>query len=147
MTRGRHHNDAYITIAGEQIAVDVFADAIGRSWIDQPALARQVELTGANSARPGALSPEYLRSLFEQRAQLTKKLARLDADLAQLPYDLDRADLWLASSKGDLKNAREQLQEALDTIAEHDRPFRRRGHENVIARAHQIGRASCRERV
>ena len=51
MTRGRHHNDAYIVTTGEQTALDVFGESISRSWIDQPAHARQTELAGHTKAQ------------------------------------------------------------------------------------------------
>ena len=102
MTRGRHHNDAYIVTTGEDTALDIFADAIGRSWIDRPALARQAELAGHNPHRPGTLPPEELRSLLDQQAQLTATLDQLRTDLDELPgqrrwtrHDLDRAQQHL----------------------------------------------------
>ncbi len=137
MTRGRHHNSAYITTSGEQTAVDVFADAIGRSWIDQPALARQAELSETNRQRPGTLAPSHLRELYEQRAQLTNTLDRLDDDLAELPGRLHRAKTSLAGARDKLDTATARLQGAFDTVAERDRPFRRRGHEQAIADAHR----------
>jgi len=87
LTRGRHHNDAYITATGEQTAVDVFAESLTRSWIDQPALARQAELSGANAHRPGTLPDHELRTLFDQRAQIVGTLTQLDGDLHWLPRD------------------------------------------------------------
>ena len=135
MTRGRHHNDAYIVTTGEDTALDVFADAIGRSWIDRPALARQAELAGHNRHRPGTLPTEELRSLLDQQAELTATLDQLRADLDELPrqrqwtrHDLDRA-------QQQLDNSTARLQTAFDTLAQHDRPFRRRGHEGEIANA------------
>ncbi len=137
MTRGRHDNSAYITTPGEQTAVDVFSDAIGRTWIDQPALARQAELTGTSRQRPGTLAPARLRELYEQRALLTETLNRLDTELAELPGQHNRAKTSLAGAKDGLDAATAKLQGAFDTVAERDRPFRRRGHEKAIADAHR----------
>ncbi len=137
MTRGRHHNDAYIVTTGEDTALDVFADAISRSWIDRPALARQAELAGHNRHRPGTLPPEELRSLLDQQAQLTATLDQLRNDLDELPRDYQwaRHDLDRAKQQHETTTAR--LLAARDTIAQHDRPFRRKGHENAIRDAHR----------
>ena len=137
MTRGRHHNDAYIVTTGEDNALDVLADAITRSWIDRPAVARQAELAGHNRHRPGTLPPEELRSLLGQQAQLTATLDQLRADLDELPRDYrwTRHDLDRAKQQHETTTAR--LQAAHDTIAQHDRPFRRKGHETAIRDAHR----------
>ena len=49
LTRGRHSDDAYIATTGEVDAVDVFRESMARSWIDQPAHARQSELADHRS--------------------------------------------------------------------------------------------------
>ena len=135
MTRGRHHNDAYIATTGEDSALDMFADAITRSWIDQPALARQTELAGHNRHRPGTLPAHELQSLLAQQAQLTATLTQLRDDLDTLPRDLSWAQDERRSAVATLDQSRDRLQRAFDTLAEHDRPFRRRGHELDIAHA------------
>lgn len=136
MTRGRNHNDAYIATIGEDTALDIFADAMTRSWIDQPALARQAELAGHNRHRPGTLPPEELRSLLGQQAQLTSTLDQLRTDLDELPRDYQWARHDLERVKQQLESTTARLQAAHDTIARHDRPFRRKGHENAIRNAH-----------
>jgi len=137
MTRGRHNNDAYIITSGEDTALDVFADAIGRSWIDQPALARQAELAGHNRHRPGTLAGPDLRTLLDQQAQLTATLDQLRTDLEDLPlqYQWAREDRDQARKEVDVSAAR--LQTAHDTIAQRDRPFRRKGHEVQIRNANR----------
>ena len=135
MTRGRHHNDAYIATTGEDTALDIFADAITRSWIDQPALARQAELAGQNRHRPGTLPAAELQRLLARQAQLTATLTQLRDDLDALPRDLHWAQKEHRSAVGALDESRDRLQRAFDTLAQHDRPFRRRGHELDIAHA------------
>jgi len=135
MTRGRHHNDAYIATTGEDTALDIFTDSITRSWIDQPALARQAEIAGQNRHRPGTLPPEELRTLLDQRARLTDTLTQLSDDLDSLPRDLGWAQEERRSAVAALDQSRDRLQRAFDTLAAHDRPFRRRGHEADIAQA------------
>ena len=44
MTRGREGNHAYVVTDDNRTAVDVLTQAIGRDWIDQPAVARRTEL-------------------------------------------------------------------------------------------------------
>ena len=43
LTRGRSTNEAFVTITGEQIAAEVVADAVARTWIDQPATAQRLD--------------------------------------------------------------------------------------------------------
>jgi len=135
MTRGRHHNDAYIVTNGEDTAVDIFANSVVNNWIDRPAVARQAELVGTDWHRPGTLPAHELQALLGQQAQLTATLAQLRTDLTELPRDhawtveqRDRAQAGLAATRG-------RLQDATDTLAQLDRPFRRRGHETEIRNA------------
>ncbi|GBD83813.1 multifunctional conjugation protein TraI [bacterium BMS3Abin02] len=44
MTRGRHANHAYVVVDDDQTALDVLTQALGRDWIDQPAITRRTEL-------------------------------------------------------------------------------------------------------
>jgi conjugative relaxase-like TrwC/TraI family protein len=137
MTRGRHHNDAYIVTNGETTALDVFADAVSQSWIDRPALARQAELVGTNRHRPGTLPANELRTFLDQKAQLSATLDQLRTDLKELPrqYQVTMHERDEATTQ--LENARSRLDAAHDTIAQHDRPFRRKGHETEISHAHR----------
>jgi len=136
MTRGRHHNDAYIVTNDQDTALDIFAASIANNWIDRPAVARQAELVGINRHRPGTLPAHELQTLLGQQAQLTATLTQLRTDLAELPRDhawtveqRERAQTELAATRG-------RLQDATDTLAQFDRPFRRRGHETEIRNAH-----------
>ncbi len=137
MTRGRHHNDAYIVTDGEQSAVDVFAAAVTQSWIDQPALARQAELAGHNPHRPGTLPAVELQELFVRREELTGTLKQLDEALESLPGQRERERRELGATEAHLAETTGELQDAFDTLAQYDRPLRRRGHQVDIQRAHQ----------
>ncbi len=44
MTRGRYANHAYVVSDENQTAVDVLTQAIGRDWIDQPAITRRTDV-------------------------------------------------------------------------------------------------------
>ncbi|MCL1693291.1 MAG: relaxase domain-containing protein [Actinomycetia bacterium] len=44
MTRGRDANHAYVAVEDNETALDVLAQAVGRDWIDQPAVARRAQL-------------------------------------------------------------------------------------------------------
>ena len=143
MTRGRHHNDAYIPTNGQHTAVDIFADSIANSWIDRPAVARQTELAAQateidSQHRPGTLPRHELRNLFEQRAALTRTLGQLDHDLKHLSNEHQRTLEQRKQPQSLARKLDAELQTARQTLAEHDRPLRRRGHETEIAEAQRI---------
>jgi len=52
MTRGRESNHAYVVVDDNQTALDVLTQAIGRDWIDQPAVARRAQLDPRSRLRP-----------------------------------------------------------------------------------------------
>jgi len=135
LTRGRHHNDAYITTTGEQTAVDVFADSIARSWIDRPALARQAELAGTERHRPGTLPAEQLQTLLGEQAHLAETRHQLDIDLRTLPTAIDAVTARIGKATEDRGIAIAELKQATDVLDVYDRPLRRRRHEIEIANA------------
>ncbi len=51
MTRGRSTNQAYVVCDDNQTPVDVVTQALGREWIDRPAVARLAELNDQTDAR------------------------------------------------------------------------------------------------
>ncbi len=136
MTRGRHHNDAYIVTTGEVTAADVFAESLTRSWIDQPAVARQAVLPGHNLHRPGTVPGPEVRALLDEKAALNDVLDRLERDLAHLPRDLERAQAERTRAVLALREMRIEMEQATETIETRDRLLRRRGHETEIANAH-----------
>ncbi len=138
MTRGRHHNDVYIATTNEHTATDVFAESLTRNWIDQPAHTHHadlVDIAERRRHRPGTLTGPQLRHLYDQRAQLTDRIAQLSGDLDQLPLETRWAREDHRREAAALDGLRADLQQAAGTLAEHDRPFRRRGHEPAIALA------------
>ena len=140
MTRGRHHNDAFIVTNGEDTAVEIFANSVANNWIDRPAVARQAELAAPTPdidlrRRPGTLPGHELRQLFDQRAALSSTLAQLDHDLQQLSTDYNRTLQQRKQPDAQAKKLDAELSTARQLLADHDRPLRRRGHETEIATA------------
>jgi hypothetical protein len=58
MTRGRQANHAYVVTEENHTAVDVLTQAVGRDWIDQPAITRRIELEIRHQDPPRWPSPE-----------------------------------------------------------------------------------------
>ncbi|HLU31592.1 MAG TPA: hypothetical protein VK088_07495 [Acidimicrobiia bacterium] len=88
MTRGRHANHAYVVVEENQTALDVLTHALGRDWIDQPALARRDyphRRTQLEPPEPGA--PDELDKLIEHTNQMrahrpTRQTERTDTGLS-----------------------------------------------------------------
>jgi hypothetical protein len=55
MTRGRDANHAYVVVEENQTARDVLNQAIGRDWIDVPAVERRGELRRPSEMNPNAM--------------------------------------------------------------------------------------------
>jgi ATP-dependent exoDNAse (exonuclease V) alpha subunit len=62
MTRGREANHAYVVTQDNQTSLDVLTQALTRDWIDQPAIARRLEL---NSDRQRQPEPPHLGEAAE----------------------------------------------------------------------------------
>ncbi len=136
MTRGRLTNDAYIAVDDDHTtAAEVFAESVTRSWIDRPAHARRVELTGINPHQPGTLPPPRLADLLTQQHAAKATLTQLDIDLNRLPRQHRQALDDKAQAARALAGCQHDLQAAEATLAGHDRLFHRRGNEAVIETA------------
>ncbi len=140
MTRGRHHNDAYIVTNGQDAAVEVFANSVVNNWTDRPAVARQAELAAPTPDidlrhRPGTLPGHELRNVFDQRAELCATLDQLDHDLPHLTDDYNRTLEQRKQLDARTKKRDTELSTARQVLADRDRPLRRRGHETEITAA------------
>ena len=135
LTRGRHHNDAYIATTGVQTAVDVFAGSIARSWIDQPAIARRAELAGIERHRPGTLPSDKLRALLGEQLQLIDTLHQLDIDLRHLPTAIDASTARISAATTSRDAAVAELAKTTEVLDTYDRPLKRRRHEPEITDA------------
>ena len=78
LTRGRHVNHAYVIVEDHETSADVLAQALGRDWIDQPAVVRRAQLDPDRVRQfpePGDadhradLQQRILRSVDRQRAR------------------------------------------------------------------------------
>jgi len=139
MTRGRHSNDAFIATDPNHDALDIFAESISRNWIDQPAVARQAELARIDiQQRPGTLGRSELRRLIERRHTLETDLAANADALKELPGRISRLGDELIGNQRKLAALTERAAEAEASLARHDRPLRRRGHEIEIAKAQRV---------
>lgn len=151
LTRGRTSNEAFVVLHDERTAADVVAEAVARTWVDQPATAVRLdrptpfdegapadEASGPDRRAPGRLEPltePKLRALVKQATahQAVADRLRLRQD------EYGRSLAALARRKHALPDlvdeARKRLAHATRTLEQHDRPLRRRGHTAEIARA------------
>jgi conjugative relaxase-like TrwC/TraI family protein len=82
MTRGRDANHAYVMVEENQTAHDVLTQAIGRDWIDQPAVARRAELDRQprQPGQPGATNPDVDDLLRHVERTIAAREHRLEGD-------------------------------------------------------------------
>ncbi|MGD9796171.1 MAG: hypothetical protein AB7V43_22120 [Acidimicrobiia bacterium] len=99
MTRGRHSNTAYVVCDDGEDPVEVFADALTRDWIDQPAHVRYAELN-PTPIGPGIVQvPELLPD--EVLAELIGRGERLGAVITALNDRLRAAPALVATAEAD----------------------------------------------
>lgn len=84
---------------------------------------------GHPSARGASIPPRPAGTAHCHARRAPHTLDELPREYQWTRHDLDRAKQQLESSTA-------RLEAAHDTIAQHDRPFRRKGHENAIRNAH-----------
>jgi conjugative relaxase-like TrwC/TraI family protein len=123
MTRGRSANYAYVVADENQTAADVLTQAIGRDWIDRPAVTRRTEVGIGD----------------QPRARLRSQLGgRHSESLASPHRQVGSNDLKPPGSNPGLNNdqAWRQVQEHIKTIEQ-----RRRDDDRKLDRTHDaIGR-------
>ncbi len=150
-TRGRTSNEAFVVLHDERTAAEVVADAVARTWVDQPAIAVRLDRlapvdegapagqTGMPHRRPPRrqepLAEPDLRALVKQAAA-----HQAAADKLRLRQDEHSRSLAeVARRKQELPelvdDAKTRLADATRTLDQQDRPLRRRGHTAEIARA------------
>ncbi len=105
MTRGRDTNEAFITVTGEQTAVDVFAQCLALDWVDLPAHTRQAELNNQPAHRPGVLDGGQLRDLFEHRQRIETVLAGAKGRVLSVPGGIRQAEGERANAISNIERA------------------------------------------
>lgn len=74
MTRGRHHNHAYVTVDAHHTARDVLEPTVVADWADRPAIDVRAELhpnaAGRRSPERRLLPDDQLRALYAEREHL-----------------------------------------------------------------------------
>lgn len=129
-------NEAFVDTDGEKSAADVVAESLARDWIDQPAVARRAELQqrlsdAVASRRPSRLTPlgpAALRQLKERHHALTRSLAASEMTREMAISQLRQANARRAGLERRIQEAEVRLGRAQATIADLDRPLRRRRH-------------------
>jgi conjugative relaxase-like TrwC/TraI family protein len=140
MTRGRYANEAFVVVEGEETARDVLAQALTRSWIDEPAIARRVELQRSapdGDARPPErpLKAARVRELLEREHEIAQTLSRAESAVRMYSQQVDRAIARRAELAQGLVIGEEQRDRAQEVLHELDRPLVRRLHRSEIMRA------------
>ncbi|HEV2809783.1 MAG TPA: MobF family relaxase [Acidimicrobiales bacterium] len=140
MTRGRYANEAFVVVDGEETARDVLAQALTRSWIDEPAIARRVELQRSapdGDARPPELPLQAarVRELLEREHEIARTLSRAESGVRMYSQQLERAIARRAELAQRLAVNEEQRDRSQEVLDELDRPLVRRLHRSEIGRA------------
>jgi hypothetical protein len=117
MTRGNDTNEAFITVTGEQTAVDVFAQCLATDWIDQPALSRQAELTARGVHRPGLLDSHELREMFEQKHHIEARLTSAVSQLKSIPHQIAQLERERGEATAQLERGTADARAAQAVIA------------------------------
>ncbi|HJQ94788.1 MAG TPA: MobF family relaxase [Acidimicrobiia bacterium] len=76
MTRGQQANHAYVVTDTNQTALDVLGEAIGRAWIDQPAIARKHQLDPHPTRQPEPEAPNIDPEVAKRMKQVQEAMER-----------------------------------------------------------------------
>jgi conjugative relaxase-like TrwC/TraI family protein len=135
MTRGRDTNEAFITVTGEQTAVDVFSRCLALDWIDQPAHTRRAELNNQRLHRPGLLDGHQLRDLLEHQHRIEIVLVGAEGRVLSVPGGIRQAQCERADAISKIERAGAETAAAQKVINRYDRPLHRRKHTSEIHNA------------
>ena len=138
MTRGRHHNTAYIVTTGDQTPAEAFAEAISHTWIDRPAHARQAELADQPPPPSRTSRPDRIRTLLDQHDRLTTTIRQRRAEHDRLARSHATELAHHDRLVDELESARSRLENATANLHRYDRPLRRRGHQHHIDDARYV---------
>ena len=140
MTRGRYGNEAFVVLSCEETARDVLAEALARSWIDRPAVARRAELAGperrgGGDAAERPLEPGALRALIERDHEIGRTLARAASVQRHCGEQLERESARRAEVTERIAGAEAARDHAREVLDQFDGPLARRLHRDEIGRA------------
>ncbi len=155
LTRGRTSNEAFVVLNDDRTAAEVVAEAVSRTWIDQPATAQRLDRpappAGGDKDRPGPDRGAAARSepaklpTADALRRLAERAARQQATASRLAQRLEQHDRHLSDLAESIQDAEQkieaverQLAAARRTLDEHDRPMRRRHHRPEIRNAKQL---------
>ncbi|MEO8698062.1 MAG: AAA family ATPase, partial [Acidimicrobiales bacterium] len=102
MTRGRDNNTAYVAVEPGQSARDVLAVALGRDWIDRPALDVLRRQPQQLPQREALLSPQTLRDLWDEQRAIGRQRYVLE-------QSVDGVERRLSTKSGDLTDTLKRL--------------------------------------
>jgi conjugative relaxase-like TrwC/TraI family protein len=156
LTRGRTSNEAFVVLNDERTAAEVVAEAVARTWIDQPATALRLDrpkspASRGDGDRDTTIRPRHAVSfepLPEQELRaLVGRVAAQRASAERIRWRLRDHDQALADLAGreeelrhQIRHARTRLADATRTLGEHDRPLHRRHHRTEIENAKREAR-------
>jgi conjugative relaxase-like TrwC/TraI family protein len=152
MTRGRRSNEAFVVLDGEDTARDVLAQALARSWIDQPAVALRAELQRpepheGERAPDAPLDGGRLRELMEREHEIGRTLSHADLQVRLYGEQLDRTTTRRSELVERIAVAEDACDHAQAVLEELDRPLIRKLHRAEIGHARgQLNQANAEMR-
>jgi hypothetical protein len=151
MTRGRHSNEAFVVVEGEQTAIDVLAQALARDWIDEPAVARRAELQrsvpGGDARERSAgmpLAPSGLRELLERHHAITQALSSAERRVGIYGDQIARDTARHEELVEQMVTAEGRRDQALQIVNDYDHPIQRRFRRSELEPAQVILRQTER---
>jgi conjugative relaxase-like TrwC/TraI family protein len=91
MTRGRESNHAYVVTEDNQTSIDVLTQALARDWIDQPAVARRLELNPDPHEQLDPALPSEADKIDELMRRARQRLAERQAQRREVERTLGRS--------------------------------------------------------
>jgi len=90
MTRGREANHAYVVTEDNHTGLDVLTQALAREWIDQPAVARRLELNPDRQRKLEQLLPGEADEIDELMRRARRRIAERQERKRRIERTLDR---------------------------------------------------------
>ena len=135
---GLKMNHAFFGVTGEETSSIVFVQCMTTDWIDgNQRTVRHAELNQTTPHRPGLLDGTVLRATMEQRHEILRRASTMPSFIVDVSSTL----IDTCSKPRSPRHARPRLgpaaacRAAENVIATHDRPLRRRKHEQEIQTA------------